>query len=83
MVRTVPTRRGASRPRACSRCRSVSDVVVAMSRESWTRESVVLTPWPPGPLARLNCSDRSEPGITSPSGIPGPGGTRSSLTASG
>lgn len=82
-VRTVPVSRGPSPSSARSRWRGVRAVVVARSNESCTRESVVLTPCPPGPLARLNCSDSSWPGITSPSGIPGPGGTRSSFTSSG
>src|SRR5690606_37993065 len=57
-------------------------VVVARSRLSCTRESVVLTPCPPGPEARENCSPSSDAGTVRPSGAPGPAGTNRSFTPS-
>src|SRR5699024_6009942 len=77
-VRTVP----ASFPdsSASTRLRWISSnaVVVARSRLSWTRESAVLTPWPPGPEAWENCSCSSASGTRRPWGAPGPGATRRS-----
>ena len=48
-VSTPSTRRSPRRARARSRSIGESDWVRATSRLSSTRESVVLTPWPPGP----------------------------------
>ena len=41
----------------------VAAVVAATSQLSSTRESVVLTPWPPGPLDRENRHPSSAPGM--------------------
>jgi len=80
MVSTVPESRPASRSRARSRWTSLRAVVVPRSRLSCTRESAVLTPWPPGPDDRENCSTSSPAGIRRPPGAPGPGGTCRSST---
>lgn len=66
IVSTVPDSRVASRSRAKVRWASVSAVVVPMSRLSCTRESAVLTPWPPGPDACENCSRSSPAGTVNP-----------------
>ena len=75
MVSTVPEILSESRSMARSRWISLSAVVVPRSRLSCTRESAVLTLWPPGPEARENCSTSSPAGIRRPRGAPGPGGT--------
>lgn len=80
-VRTPSDSWEASRLRALVRCVSLSAVVVEISMLSWTRESEVLTPWPPGPEACENRSLSSTPGIVTPLGIPGPGGTHRSSTS--
>ncbi len=82
MVSVVPEILAASRPRARSRWTSFSAVVVPKSRPSCTRESVVLTPWPPGPEARENSSTNSPAGTRRPRGAPGLGGTYRSSTQS-
>ena len=78
----VPTSWGASRRSSRSRWPSLSVVLAAMSKLSWTRESVVLTPCPPGPDARVNRSVSSPAGMVRPSGTPGPGGITMLVTAS-
>ena len=83
MVIVVPARRLSRRENSRSRCSGVRAVLAPMSKLSWTRESVVLTPWPPGPDARANFSLSSRSGRISPCGIPGPGGTRRSGTTAG
>ena len=80
MVSTVPEILSASRSMARSRWSSLSAVVVPRSRLSCTRESAVLTLWPPGPEARENCSTSSPAGTRRPRGAPGPGGTCRSST---
>src|SRR5690625_5065691 len=53
------------------------------SRLSWTLESEVFTPCPPGPEECVNRSMSSPSGITNPLGAPGPGGMcRSSMVTS-
>lgn len=79
-VSTVPESLPESRSRTSSRWVSLSAVVVPRSRESCTRESEVLTPWPPGPEAWENCSTSSPAGTLRPRGAPGPGGTCRSST---
>ena len=69
---TGPGRRRSRR----ARCSSSSAAEAATSYSSSTRLSVVLTDCPPGPGERLNRSTSSASGISSPSGSPGPGGTR-------
>ena len=80
IVSTVPEILAESRSRARSRWTSLSAVVVPRSRLSCTRESAVLTLWPPGPEARENCSTSSPAGTRRPRGAPGPGGTCRSST---
>lgn len=80
MVSTVPESLSASRSRARSRWTSLRAVVVPRSRLSCTRESAVLTLWPPGPEERENCSTSSPAGTRRPRGAPGPGGTCRSST---
>ena len=72
-VSTVPSRRCSRLWRARRRWASESDAHVAMSMESCTLLSVVLTPWPPGPDAFANRSVRSAAATTRPPGIPGKG----------
>ena len=79
-VSTVPESLPARRSRTSARWGALNAVVVARSRESWTRESAVLTPWPPGPEAWENCSTSSPAGTLRPRGAPGPGGTCRSST---
>src|SRR5690625_4921967 len=81
MVRTVPDRRFCRCASTRRRWVSLSALVVARSRLSCTRESVVLTPCPPGPEAWENRSTSSAAGSVRPSGIPGPGGTLRSCTS--
>ena len=57
-----------------ARWASVNGVADERSSDNWTRESVVLTPCPPGPDDRENRSTSSPPGTTTPAGMPGPGG---------
>ena len=52
MVRTPSTSREPRRRRNRLRCTSVSAEEPATSKDSCTRESVVFTPWPPGPDER-------------------------------
>lgn len=78
MVSTVPEILGASRSSTRVRWMSFNAVVVLTSRWSCTRESAVLTLWPPGPEERENCSTSSRAGTLRPWGAPGPGGTRTS-----
>lgn len=66
MVSTVPALLSASWSTTRLRWVSFSAVVVAKSKLSCTRESVVLTPWPPGPEERENCSTSSLAGIRKP-----------------
>jgi len=82
MVSTVPESLSASRSRMRSRWTSLSAVVARTSKLSCTRESAVLTPWPPGPEDRENCSTNSPAGTLIPRGAPGPGGTCKSSTGS-
>ena len=77
-VSTVPASRGERARRTRSRCDSSRAVVAPRSMLSWTRESVVLTCWPPGPEDRENRSISSAAGTVSPRGAPGPGFTRRS-----
>lgn len=80
-VRTPSASRAARRSRARALWASSRDVVVEMSRLSWTRESEVFTPCPPGPDECEKRSVNSEAGIVTPLGSPGPGRTyRSSTT---
>ena len=72
-VRTVPSRRCSWLWRTRRRWASESDEHVAISTESCTLLSVVLTPWPPGPDDFANRSVRSAATMTRPPGIPGPG----------
>lgn len=81
IVSTVPVRRSARKASARRRCTSLSAIVVPMSKLSWTRESVVLTDWPPGPEERENCSTSSAAAMVRPFGAPGPGSIcRSSMS---
>lgn len=62
-VTTPSTRRPRRLPNARSRCVSESADDASRSQLSSTRESVVLTPWPPGPDALENRHDSSCSGI--------------------
>lgn len=79
-VKTVPVRRPERLRRARERWMSFNAVVVATSKLSCTRESVVFTPCPPGPEACVKRSTSSLSGTTSPFGAPGPGSIRKSCT---
>ena len=72
-VRTVPSKRCSRLRKMRRRWASESDAHAAMSMESCTLLSVVLTPWPPGTDAFANRSVRSAAATTRPPGIPGPG----------
>lgn len=63
MTRHPAVSRGPSRCIARSRSDSGMLGDVARSKMSCTRESVVFTPWPPGPDDRENRQDSSERGI--------------------
>jgi len=63
MTRHPPVSRGPSRCIARSRRRSGMLGDLARSKMSSTRESVVFTPWPPGPDERENRHESSERGI--------------------
>ena len=66
---TPSTSRSASRARArCLRC-SGNAAVALRSNTSSTRESVVFTPWPPGPEAREKRQPSSPAGIHQHSSI--------------
>lgn len=80
MVSTVPVVLSARCSRARARWVSLRADVVPRSKLSCTRESVVLTPCPPGPDARENCSTSSAAGTVRPRGAPGPGRTCRSFT---
>lgn len=82
IINTDPESLGASRSSARPRCTSSSAVVVPRSKLSCTRESAVLTPWPPGPEAWENCSNNSSAGRVRPRGAPGPEGMCRSSTRS-
>ena len=82
MVIVVPTKRSRRRSSTRARWTSSSASLAAMSKVSCTRESVVLTPWPPGPELREKRSTSSADGTLNPSGMPAPGGTRRSATRS-
>ena len=82
MVSVVLELFSARRLRTRSRWTSLNAVVVPKSSLSCTRESVVSTPWPPGPEARENCSTSSSAGTLRPRGAPAPGGTYRSSTRS-
>ncbi len=77
-VSTVPTSRGLSWVSSRSRCAEVSGISDT-STLSWTRESVVFTPCPPGPDDRENRSVTASLGTTSPRGTPGPDAKRMSF----
>ena len=63
-VRTLPFNRDANLRSRRSRCTSSRAAEPARSKDNWTLESVVLTPWPPGPDA---CDTaRPTPGPGSP-----------------
>ena len=63
MTRHPAVSRGPSRCNARLRSNSGTLGDVARSKMSCTRESVVFTPWPPGPDERENRHDSSERGI--------------------
>src|SRR5512132_4371451 len=63
-VRTPSTSRRESRSSTRARWTGPSALVLATSRLSSTRESAVLTDWPPGPDERLNRHASSRSGIT-------------------
>ena len=66
---------------ARARWASLSTAEARRSSSSSTRESVVLTDWPPGPGDFEKRSTSSPDGTTRPSGRPGPAGTwRSRIT---
>ena len=82
MLSTPSVNRPASRSNALARCVSLSEGELAMSKSNSARESVVFTPWPPGPDDRENRQDNSDSGITIDRTLSGPG-TRPACLSTG